>query len=445
MSGPPAPISAPRASTPPDAGRTTGAGTRLLTARWVFPVAGPPIPDGAVRIEDDRIAAVGRRKDLSAAGAACEELGDAAILPGLVNCHVHLELGAVGRVAEPTFVGWLLEVRARRAALSLPAQAAAAAAGARALRAGGVTAVGEVSSTGQSLGALAAAGLRGVVYREVLGVEPPRAAAALQAARTDLALMAGSAGPRLRAGLSPHSAYACSEALLAGAARLAASARVPLCMHVAESREEREYLAVGTGDIPGRLYPAVGAAPSRRRPAESPVAYLDELDALPEQALLVHAVHLDAADLPRLRRRQARVAHCPRSNALLSGGVAPVPALLAAGIPVGLGTDSLAGVASLDLWDEMRAALAAQAGRLDAGAVLHMATLGGAACLGLTRWTGSLEPGKQADLVAVAAAAVEPRAPEASLLAATTAADVRLVLIAGAPGGARLEGTPVCP
>ncbi|MFB3819154.1 MAG: amidohydrolase family protein [Candidatus Methylomirabilales bacterium] len=437
---PPAPDApAPHASATPEEARP-----RLLTARWVFPIVGPPIRDGAIRIEGQRIVAVGRRRDVPGAGAAREELGDAAILPGLVNCHAHLELGAVGRVAASSFVGWLLEVRARRAALPPPAHAAAAAAGARALLAGGVTCVGDVSTAGRSLAGLAAAGLRGVVYREVLGVEPERAAAALEAARADLAAMAGSGGPLLRAGLSPHSPYACSEALLRGAARLAARVRVPLCMHVAESREEREYLAAGTGDIPARLYPAVGAAPPPRRPAGSPLAYLDALDAIPAQSLLVHAVHLEAGDLPRLQGRRAGVAHCPRSNALLSGGVAPVPALLAARVPVGLGTDSLAGVASLDLWDEMRAALAAQAGGLEARAVLRMATLGGAACLGLDRWVGSLEPGKQADLVAVSAAAVTPQAPEASLLAGTTAADVRLVLVAGAPRIARLEGAPVC-
>jgi 5-methylthioadenosine/S-adenosylhomocysteine deaminase len=415
----------------------------VLTAPWLFPIAGPPVQDGAVRIEGDRIVAVGARREVSAAGAVREELEDAAILPGLVNCHTHLELGAAGQVAAPAFVDWLLAVRARRAALPASAQAAAAAAAARALLAAGVTCVGDVSTAGLSPAALAAAGLRGVVYREVLGVEPERAAGLLQAARVELAAMP-SGGAWLLRGLSPHSPYACSEPLLRGAARLAARARVRVCMHVAESGEEREYLAAGTGDIPARLYPAVGAPPPPRRRARSPVAYLDALGAMPAQALLVHAVHLDAEDLPRLRRRRARVAHCPRSNALLSGGVAPVPALLAAAIPVGLGTDSLAGVSTLDLWDEMRAALAAQGGRLDAAAVLRMATLGGATCLGLERWVGSLEPGKLADLAVVSAAAVTPRAPEASLVATTGAGDVRLVLLGGAARVRRAEATPVC-
>jgi 5-methylthioadenosine/S-adenosylhomocysteine deaminase len=413
---------------------------RLLTARWVFPIAAPPIQDGAVLVRHDRILQVGPRAEVSAPGPATRlDLGDAAILPGLVNCHTHLELTAVEVGAEP-FVPWLLAVRARREALGADGQAAAARAAAAALAASGVTCVGEVSTTGQSLDALAGAGLRGVVYREVLGVDPHRAAATLAGARDELARLRARRPARVAVGLSPHSPYALSEPLLRGCARLARQAGIPVCIHVAESWAEVEYLRRGEGDIPARLYPAVGVSPPPRRPAWSPVAYLDGLEALLPGTLLVHAVHVDEDDRRRMRRRRVRVAHCPRSNRRLSGGTAPVGALLAHGIPVGLGTDSLASAPTLDLWDEMRAAR--DAGGLRPSTVLELATLGGARALGLGGEVGSLEAGKQADLIVVSAEDVDARDPEGSLLAARVGADVRFVLIAGQARGVTREADP---
>jgi cytosine/adenosine deaminase-related metal-dependent hydrolase len=215
-------------------------------------------------------------------------------------------------------------------------------------------------------------------------------------------------------------------------------------MHVAESREEAEYLGTGGGDIPGRLYPAVGAgAPPRSGAARSPVAYLEALGALPPACLVVHAVHVDDADCRALRRQGAAVAHCPRSNAALAGGAAPVPALLAHGIPVGLGTDSLASADSLDLWDEMRAARDAHG--LPAGAVLRMATLGGAEALGVHAEVGTLEAGKRADLIAVSVGALGSREPEAVLLADTRGADLLLSLVDGECRVCRPEVTTPCP
>ncbi|MEK6718865.1 MAG: amidohydrolase family protein, partial [candidate division NC10 bacterium] len=177
-------------------------------------------------------------------------------------------------------------------------------------------------------------------------------------------------------------------------------------------------------------------------PAASPVEYLEALGALAWQPLLLHAVHVTATDIDHMARRGVSVAHCPRSNARLSGGVAPVPELLSEGIPVGLGTDSLASAPTLDLWDEMRAALVVHAGRLAPVEVLEMATLGGARALGLADQVGSLEVGKRADLIAVSAGAVMASDPAGSLIAATRAADVLLTLVEGELRHRRLEGVP---
>jgi 5-methylthioadenosine/S-adenosylhomocysteine deaminase len=324
----------------------------------------------------------------------------------------------------------VIETR-RRAPLD--EQARTAEAGARALLRSGTTSVGEVSTTGQSLTPLLCVGLRGVVYREILGLDPADASERLEKARVDVRAMAATArGSRLAIGLSPHSPYALSEALLSACGGLVRHTGVSPALHAAESPAETEFLATGGGPIAWSLYPAVGCpAPPPRRRMRSPIAYLAEVGALHWRPLLVHAVHVDEADCRTMAQHGARVVHCPRSNRRLSGGTSPVPLIRAHGIAVALGTDSLASAPDLDLWEEMRAALAAHAGRLDPAAVLEMATLGGARALGIADRVGSLEVGKRADVIAVAAERVTPPDPIGSLLEGTRGDDVRLALIDG--------------
>lgn len=420
---------------------------RVLAARWVFPVGSPPIADGAVAIQGGRIVGVGARADLAAAwpGAGRFPLPDAALLPGLVNCHTHLELSGLGRpIPDGGFVPWLVGLVEERRETPIAAQASAAEKGARLLVESGTTSVGEVSTAGRSLAPLLALGLRGVVYREILGLPPEEAGCRCEAARADLRDMQGAArGGRPRIGLSPHSPYGLSEELFRECGAMIAGSRLPSCIHAAESREEVEFVSTGRGAIPDRLYAAVGCrVPPPRRRARSPIEYLDGVGALAWRPLLIHAVHVDETDMRRMARGGVSVAHCPRSNARLSGGTAPVAEFLAHGIPVGLGTDSLASVPSLDLWDEMRAAAAAHRGRLAPSRILEMATLGGARALGLADEVGSLAVGKRADLIAVPARAVAASDPVASLIAGTRGEDVLLCLVEGEVRHHRLAEAP---
>jgi 5-methylthioadenosine/S-adenosylhomocysteine deaminase len=373
------------------------------------------------------------------------DLEEGALLPGLVNCHTHLELPAGSpTAADDTFVEWLVGVIEGRRQRSPEAQAACARIGARALLESGTTCVGEVSTSGQSLGPLLHAGLRGVVYREILGLSPAEAAVRCDAARGDLERMRqGAQGSLLTVGLSPHSPYSLSEALFEACGELLSGSRVACCIHAAESREEGEFLATGGGAIPRRLYPAVACTAPPRRPARSPIEYLDALGALRWRPLLIHAVHVDGADCRRMADHGLSVAHCPRSNARLSGGTAPVADFLRHGIAVGLGTDSLASVPTLDLWEEMRACLTAHRGGLTPEDVLAMATLGGARALHLSDRVGSLEVGKRADLTAVSARGITATDPVESLIAETRGEDVLASLVEGEIRHRRLEGV-VC-
>ncbi len=426
----------------------TNVTVRLLTARWIFPVSSPPIPDAAVAIHGRQIVGVGPRGDLLAAYPAASRwaLGEVALLPGLVNCHTHLELSDLRLpTTNGTFAQWLVALIQRRREYPLARQGVAAEAGARTLLESGTTAVGEVSTTGQSLASLTRLGLRGVVYRELLGLPAGEAEARRDAAWADIqAMQRDVRGGLLQIGLSPHSPYGLSEELFGACeAVVLGGSRLPCCIHAAESTDEVEFLSTGRGAIPRLLYPAVGCpVPPPRRRARSPIEYLDALGALAWRPLLIHAVHVDATDIRRMAGRGVSVAHCPRSNARLSGGVAPVADFLRHGIPVGLGTDSLASVPTLDLWDEMRAALAAHAGRLSPAEVLNMATLGGARALGLGGQVGSLEPGKRADLIGVSAEVVAASDPVGSLIARTRGEDVWLSLVDGEIRHHRLAEVP---
>ncbi len=396
---------------------------RLLSARWLFPIAVPPIPDGAVAIRGGKLAAVGSRRDVGRAfpGATQWDLGEAALLPGLVNCHTHLELSAIASPGPAdSFASWAVRLIETRRALPPGVLAAGTRAAATELLHSGTTCVGDISSAGESLGPLRSLGLRGVVFRELLGLPSEEAEARAEAARLGLQTMREAAGNRLKIGLSPHSPYSLSEELFQACGRLLRSQPLPCMIHAAESPEEATFLATGGGPIAERLYPAVGCLrPPRRERAQSPIAYLSARGALAWRPILVHAVHVDAEDIRLIVEAGASVAHCPRSNARLSRGVAPVGEFLQCGVPVGLGTDSRASAPNLNLWEEMRAALAAQAGRLGPEQVLELATLGGARVLGMSERIGSLEPGKCADLIAVPADPVEAANPVASLIAGT--------------------------
>ena len=252
---------------------------RVLTAGWVFPVSSPPIADGAVAIQEGRIVALGTRADLLAAypGASRFHLPETALLPGLVNCHTHLELSGLSLPrANGPFAAWLAALIERRRGFPVAAQAAAALAGTRQLIQTGTTCVGEVSSAGQSVLPLRSLGLRGVVYREILGLAPEEADARCDAAETELRIMQEAVrNTLLRVGLSPHSPYSLSEELFRACGAMLHRLPLPCCMHAAESVEEVEFLSMGRGAIADLLYPAVGCrVPPPRRHARSPIEYL---------------------------------------------------------------------------------------------------------------------------------------------------------------------------
>ncbi len=375
-------------------------------ASWVFPVVSPPVRDGTVVEQGGRIVYVGPRISAPPAGDDVD-LGDAMLMPGLVNAHCHLELTAMrGFLDGLTFRDWIVRLTsARRAVLTADMVLDAARLGVDEGLTHGVTTFADTGDTGAGFDAMLERGARGICYREVFGPDPAQCDDAIAALDGKVAEMLSRATKQVAVGVSPHAPYTVSDALFRATSSLARARGLPLAVHIAESDAESSLVARGDGVFAGALR-ARGIEVVPR--ARTPIALLDSLGVLDERTLLIHCVRVDEEDIGAIARHRAAVAHCPASNAKLGHGIAPLMSLLAAGIRVGIGTDSVASNDRMDLLDEARLATlfaTAREGRHDAlpaPRALELATLGGARALGLDAEIGTLEVGKAADLAAFA-------------------------------------------
>jgi 5-methylthioadenosine/S-adenosylhomocysteine deaminase len=370
-----------------------------LSAGWVLPVDGPPIERGAVLVgPDGYIERVGPNPEVPApAGVPRVDAPEAAILPGLVNTHTHLELtGFDALVPEDDFFRWISRLREIKEKRPREAYLEAAERGLRDCWASGVTTVADTGDRGVVAAAMAALGGSGIAYQEVFGPHPDQCAGSLDELRLTVEAMRHHATGRVRIGVSPHAPYTVSAPLYRETARWARAAGLPMAVHLAESSAEAEFLRAGTGSFAEAWRRRGVPLPEAR---QSPVELLASQEVLGPSTLCIHVVQVDAADIRRLARAGAAVAHCPRANRRHGHGAAPLADLLAAGIRVGLGTDSVASVTPLDLFAEARAARGL-AGLTSADA-LALCTAGGAGALGLESEIGTLTAGKRADIVVV--------------------------------------------
>ena len=411
----------------------------LYHARWLLPVSEPPIEHGTVAVDGGgRIAYVGPR--VGAPEGTDRDLGDALLMPGLVNAHTHLELTAMrGFLEGLTFPRWLRRLsRARAAVLTDAMLLDAARLGiAEGLHAG-VTTYADTSSSAVVIEAMRELGVRGVAYQEVIAPLPAQRAEALAALRDRVDRLRRFESPLVRLGVSPHSVYAVHEDLLVDLCAYAVAERLPVAIHLAESDEEIAFIREAEGPF-AESQRRLGVDVVRR--SHSPVHLLKELGVdVVARPLLIHCVRLDASDVAFIAESGCAVAHCPASNARLGHGVAPVSELLDAGVTVGLGSDSVASNNRVDLLDEARVASLMQGARtgradaLPAARALQLATLGGARALGFGERVGSLEVGTEADLAAfpLAAARAAPlHDPAAAAVFSLAGTPASFVAVAG--------------
>lgn len=371
-----------------------------LAARWVLPVDGPPIAAGAVLIgADGRIVAVGPDTGVPAPPDVPQRAFPvAAIAPGFVNTHTHLELtGLEGQVESDDFAAWIRRLRELKDRRPSEEYLAAALRGVRDAWAAGVTTVADTGDRGVVIRALTVCGGSGVAYQEVFGPHPDQTSeslAQLQAKVTELRTFESA---RVRLGVSPHAPYTVSGPLYRAVSAYARSEDLPMAVHLAESPAETQLLGAAAGPFADAWVRRGIPLPSL--PGRSPVAWLDRHGVLGPRTLCIHVVQVDAEDIARLAGAGVGVAHCPVSNRRHGHGDAPLGALLAAGLRVGVGTDSVASVGCLDLLAEARAARALAG--LSWDDALALVTRDGARALGLEGEAGSLAVGKWGDAVII--------------------------------------------
>jgi cytosine/adenosine deaminase-related metal-dependent hydrolase len=372
-------------------------------ARWVLPITQPPIENGTVVETDGAITYVGSRA--GAPPGKDYELGEAILLPGLINTHTHLELTAMrGFLENCQFAAWIDKLRQSRNevlddAMLLDSARFGIIEGIEA----GITTYADTCSSGVVMQAMRELDVRGIMYQEVFGPDPSQSSGAMRELEERIEKLHAAQTELVSLGVSPHAPYTVSDPLYDAAAKFANERGLPLAMHIAEGEAENDIVVSGTGEFADRWRRR--GIPVEPR-ARSPIALLEKHGALERGPLLIHCVRVDDADIAIMARHRCAVAHCPASNAKFGHGIAPLLPIVAAGIRVGMGSDSVASNNRMDILDEARLAVLihrAATRKHDAfGAhqALELATIGGARALGLESRVGSLEVGKDADLAA---------------------------------------------
>ncbi len=382
------------------------AGRRVrFRARWILPITSPPVRNGWVDVADGVIRAVGGRSapGPSAHPAVEIDLGDVALLPGLVNAHTHLELSGHGDASPPakSMPAWARTLVERViAGGGLRTEAIPDAV--TQLHAAGTILVGDIGNTPAALAALEAGPVDAVLFREQIGfnVGPDEAEATAQRLAEQIAERAsGGGGDRLMLRGAAHAPYSVSPALFRA---LVDRVPGPRAVHLAESREEVDFLRDGEGPWRGFLEWRGRWKPAWEPPGTGPVDYLARLGWLRDDTLVVHGVQFGPDDLKRLAAAGTTLVTCPRSNQWTGAGEPPVADFYASGVRVAIGTDSLASVPDLNLFGEL-AELHRLAPAVPASRLLRSATLDGAAALGRGAVLGAIAPGRRAALIAVEA------------------------------------------
>lgn len=418
---------------------------KILSAEFILPISQSPIENGAIAIEKDKIIAVGKKKDLikKFPKAAAEDFVDSAIMPGLINCHSHLEITAMRGFLDrfdDDFFSWLITLtKTRDEKLTAEDIETSAMLGAFEGVKAGVTCFGDIGRLGfAGFKALKENGLRGILFQETeFSPSNETAEADFEKLKEKFLRLKENQTNRVQIGLSPHAPYTVSRKLFEKITEYTLRENIKITIHAAESEQEKNLMQNGVGFF-AKLYQEQRI--NWESPRCSTIEYLERIGVLRAKPLFAHCVKVSENDIRLIAESKSKIAHCPKSNAKFGHGVAPLEKFLSKNIAVGFGSDSMASNNICDILEEARfAALLARTLEekkrfIHAEEIIKTATEGGAKALGLEKEIGTLEAGKQADLIVISLANVAQKPVYniyITLLYASSGKDVRLTLVAG--------------
>jgi aminodeoxyfutalosine deaminase len=417
---------------------------RILAADFVVPIEGEVISSGGIAIDGQKIVAVGALSEIKQQfpNVEVENFGNSVILPSFVNAHSHLELTAFRGFlddVEYNFFSWLIKLTNSRANLTDSEINLSAISGAiEGLRVG-VTTFGDIGRFGYAgVNALKTLGLRGIVFQETnFSPDNQSAISDFDEISEKFLKLKQEETNLVKTGISPHSPYTVSPKLFESLTDFSLSQSVPLSIHVAESEMERELLATGKGAF-ANLFAKQGL--NWNSPKSTSVEYLKLLGVLEAKPLLAHCILVSDVDIQSIAESDSRVVHCPKSNAKFGHSIAPLQSFLDKKIKIGFGSDSVASNNVCDILEESRFGNLISRTRnektrlITSKETLRIATLGGAECLSLEGEIGSLEAGKQADLIVLKLdniAQLPISDLYSAILFASSARDIELTMCAG--------------
>lgn len=386
----------------------------LLNASYVLPITSEPIAKGSVLVRDGKIIDIGSQ-DLLRLRYPEEEVrdfGKSALMPGLIDLHTHVENAVMrGAVHDVPYTTWVMSTVEIGSKMAVADWYDSAVLGGLEALSSGITCIADITASGAAGVAAQRLGMRGVIYREVGAMDKHRINFAMTQAENDIYHWRQEVDEnRITIGIAPAAIYACHPSVFTRVSELALRENLPVAIHVAGNREEYDFVRYGSSPfsvhVMGQERGYVEIPPWLPT-GTTPVKYAAEWGAFEaENVLAIHCVHVDDADIKKLKEYDVSVGVCPRCNAQLGMGVAPIDKFLQAGLRLGLGTDSPAATDTIDMMEEMRLGMLIQRAInpkvfLGAATMLEMATLGGARALRIDDKVGSLDIGKQADIIAV--------------------------------------------
>lgn len=373
----------------------------ILKARYIFSSQNNIIENGGLVVNGLMIDSVDAFSNLKIENSSkVIDFGNSIILPGFVNAHTHLELTNMPdlNIQDKKLTSWIMELVKTRLKWKEEDFVASVENGVRQCVETGTTTVADITNGGYSFEVLKNSRIRKIVYTEIINFDPAKATDLISDAEDKLDKV--NQDSLMCKGVSPHAPYTVSYDLYKACSRLAKLKNIPLCTHIAETEDEVEFLSKGKGVLIDFLKDFRMLPDNWKAPGLTPVKYLKGCGILENRPLLVHCNYLSDDEIQIIRQTGSNVVFCPRSHRFFNHKNHPFKQLIDNGVPVALGTDSLASNYSLSMLDEIKFVYK-NYDDIDPELILTMATINGAVALGLKDKTGKLSDGFSADIAVV--------------------------------------------